>query len=144
MADEVKNGASWFDDARARMEGWTFPERLRFAVELAGGIVKVAERLEVSERTLTRYFASETSPQLSFLEALAAISRVRLSWLTSGEGYASPVPTDEAPEGAEVVPPPRVTLSLPANLLLELVKSASADLPPEVREAIAKTLKEGR
>lgn len=143
MADEVKNVRPWLVDAHAQMERWTFPERLRFAVERAGGIVSVAERLEVSERTLTRYFANDTSPQLSFLEALAAISGVRLSWLTSGEGYSVNVPSvDEADRTSS--PSPRVTVSLPSNLLMELVNSVSADLPPEVREAIVKALKEGR
>ena len=105
---------------------------------------RVAERLEVSERTLTRYYSGETSPQLSFLEALAAISGVRLAWLAAGKGNASSEPAEETREAAKPVPLPRVTLSLPGNLLLELVKSASADLPQEVREAIAKALKEGR
>ena len=100
---------------------------------IAGGVAQASEKIGVSPRTLAAYFAGETSPTISTLEAVAAVSGVALAWLSSGgdaENRIVPAP-----------PLPPVRITLPGEALLQLVRALVVDLPQPVRDAIADALR---
>lgn len=129
--DKRKIASSAIDPtALSRM---SFPDRLRYAIGLAGGVAQASEKIGVSPRTLAAYFAGETSPTISTLEAVAAVSGVALAWLSSGgdaENRIVPAP-----------PLPPVRITLPGEALLQLVRALAVDLPQPVRDAIADALR---
>jgi SOS-response transcriptional repressor LexA len=59
-----------------------FSERLRLAVERAGGKTYVCQRSGVPDRSLTNYLAATTEPKAFALAAIAEACSVSVEWLT--------------------------------------------------------------
>jgi transcriptional regulator with XRE-family HTH domain len=117
------------------MQQWSLAERVRYAVELAGGLRPAARASGVSSSALARYMNGENAPRLAALTAIGGAAGVRVEWLMQGAG----APTTAAP-AAHRSASGRVSVS--ASTLVMLVREASADLPPEARDAIRDALKD--
>lgn len=113
---------------------WTAQQRLRFGVELIGGVRKAAKEADVPLSSLTRYLNGQSKVPLNVLRQVAVAAGHNpdylLSGMTEGETTAS---------GDELV---QVTLSLPVSAVVSLVREVRATISPEVREAIIAALKE--
>lgn len=110
-----------------------FPDRLRYAIGLAGGVAQASEKIGVSPRTLAAYFAGETSPTISTLESVAAVSGVTLAWLSAGD--------DAENRDVRDLPLPPIRITLPGETLVQLVRALAVDVPQPVRDAIAAALR---
>lgn len=63
----------------------TFPSRLASAVEAAGGVAVVAERIEMTRQSVYRYMRSESQPVAADVVKLCEATGVRAGWLLTGE-----------------------------------------------------------
>lgn len=66
-------------------------ERLRHAVELAGGPGEVSARSGVPLRTLGNYTSARSALKVGALIRLAQACRVSLDWLATGNGPVNPI-----------------------------------------------------
>jgi transcriptional regulator with XRE-family HTH domain len=83
--------SSMSTNGERHIPAWTFGDRVRKAREQAGLTqAEMAEKLNVSRKTLANYEADHTQPQrpLDFAEALAAAANVPTYWVLFGEDDA--------------------------------------------------------
>lgn len=95
-------------------------QRIRRAVELAGGGDEVARRAGIPRRTLGNYLAARNEPKASVIAQLSMATGVKIEWLVTGEGPMQPG------EG-----PPPAAASTPVATVID------EDLMARVAEGIA-------
>lgn len=89
-------------------------ERIRSAVQNAGGYSAVADKPGLPGRTLSRLLAGQ-EPKMSHVVDLASATSVRIEWLVTGTG---PMHASERIVGQDVAMPPGQALAVPAGTVL--------------------------
>ena len=67
-------------------------KRIRQCAELVGSGDELARRTGIPRRTLETYLSGEAEPKASRLHAIAAVAKVSLDWLISGQNSAPGAP----------------------------------------------------
>jgi transcriptional regulator with XRE-family HTH domain len=103
--------------------------RFRKALEEAGSLLDVAERMGVHPSTLKRIRAGQV-PKLDDAVQLAEVTGVRLEWLATGKGPMRDAPADQ---------PPALQYVDFENLLsgLEIAEELQPEAPPQARISAA-------
>lgn len=79
-------------------------DRLKQAVELAGGKTKVSAALKVNDKTVDRWLDATSSPKFEVVAAIAAMANVSLDWLAGADDTHSKAADTATTEGLICIP----------------------------------------
>lgn len=89
-----------------------FPERIKLAIEQAGGVQKLAEKVGVSTLILQGWRSGKTDPSRLALIKIAQASNLSIHWLASGP--------DSLEKQSPVHPPSRSDLDCLEEIILKI------------------------